>query len=907
MEEKIENLLQSQHGNFIFPFFWQHGEDEKTLREYMKVIAESNVSAVCVESRSHPDFCGEKWWEDMDIILDEARKRKMQVWILDDSHFPTGYANGGLEDKPDEMCRQSICCRIYETKEGHMHIGKEEILHPQAFQKSMIENYTMEKVPRQFDDDRLIAIYAARQKEDGIVEVQCRIDLKPFIKENGLDWEAPEGKWKIYVLHLSRNQGYHRSYINMMNYDSCRVLLDEVYEKHYQHYKEDFGTTIAGFFSDEPELGNGHMYEMDDPFGTMNDYPWSAELEKELEKSLGDAYPSLLALLWETGADQELTARVRYAYMNAVTMLVKDDFSMQIGSWCRQHGVQYIGHLIEDDNHHSRTGSSLGHYFRGLLGQDMAGIDDIGGQVFPQGEDISYNRGVLQHRNGEFYHYMLGKLASSAAAIEPWKHGNSVCEIFGNYGWSEGVRLEKYLADHFLVRGINHFVPHAFSAKEFPDADCPPHFYAHGNNPQYRHFGYLMRYMNRVCELISGGRHISPVAVLYHGEGDWTGNHMTSEKIGHVLADAQIEYDIIPQDVFREKETYGVSISKKRLKVNSQDYKVLLVPFMQYVTVDLARAILELSGENIPVIFVGERPQGICTGNTEDAAKMDNCNKAEMISKICGATEQRGLEDIVPRLRDIEVPEIEIYPPSDRIRYLHYVHEDCTEIYLFVNEGNSIYKGRVSFFGQQDGKMVYLYDAWENCIHSASVEDQMFQIEIEPLKSCILVLDSHATRENIKKMEVKNFEEKTKKEEINFCKKWRRSFCESINYPEFEKGREIEIPDHLAEEETEFSGFVCYENSFIADNEASIWLEITDAHEGVEVFVNEMSLGIQIVPIYRFNLSSAVIKGVNTIRIEVATTLERQMAKYPDRTGHKRAAKALSGITGQVHLWKLES
>ena len=24
---------------------------------------------------------------------------------------------------------------------------------------------------------------------------------------------------------------------------------------------------------------------------------------------------------------------------------------------------------------------------------------------------------------------------------------------FGNYGWQEGVRLEKYLADHFLVRG----------------------------------------------------------------------------------------------------------------------------------------------------------------------------------------------------------------------------------------------------------------------------------------------------------------------------------------------------------------------------------------------------------------------------------------------------------------------
>lgn len=294
----------------------------------------------------------------------------------------------------------------------------------------------------------------------------------------------------------------------------------------------------------------------------MSDYPWSEELAKKLEKELGYDYSELLALLWETGADPELTASVRYAYMNAVTRLVEEDFSMQIGDWCREHGVKYIGHLIEDDNHHTRTGSSLGHYFRGLAGQDMAGIDDIGGQVFPQGEDISYNRGTFEHRNGEFYHYILGKLGSSAATIDPLKNGESMCEIFGNYGWEEGVRLEKYLADHFLVRGTNHYVPHAFSPKKFPDPDCPPHFYAHGHNPQYRHFGCLMAYMNRICEPMSGGTHAAPAAVLYHAEGDWTGEHMTMDAIGHCLADAQIEYDIIPQDVFAECEKYRMQMKE---------------------------------------------------------------------------------------------------------------------------------------------------------------------------------------------------------------------------------------------------------------------------------------------------------------------------------------------------------
>ena len=77
MNETIQKLLKGEWENHILPFFWQHGEDEKTLRKYMEAIDGANCRAVCVESRPHPDFCGEKWWTDMDVILDEARKRCM--------------------------------------------------------------------------------------------------------------------------------------------------------------------------------------------------------------------------------------------------------------------------------------------------------------------------------------------------------------------------------------------------------------------------------------------------------------------------------------------------------------------------------------------------------------------------------------------------------------------------------------------------------------------------------------------------------------------------------------------------------------------------------------------------------------------------------------------------------------
>lgn len=131
MSQTIERILNDQHENYILPFFWQHGEDEDTLRDYMRAIDEANIGAVCVESRPHPDFCGDKWWQDMDVILDEARKRNMKVWILDDSHFPTGFANGAMKDQPLSLARRSICCQKYVLKAGEvLSLDADQVKHP---------------------------------------------------------------------------------------------------------------------------------------------------------------------------------------------------------------------------------------------------------------------------------------------------------------------------------------------------------------------------------------------------------------------------------------------------------------------------------------------------------------------------------------------------------------------------------------------------------------------------------------------------------------------------------------------------------------------------------------------------------------------------------------------------------
>lgn len=427
--------------NYIFPFFWLHGESEGKLREYMKVIHDSNLNAVCVESRPHPDFCGEKWWADMDVILDEAKKRNMKVWILDDSHFPTGFANGAAVKAPVELRRQSIYCKIFEVNgKSHFSCSLTKLVRriPSTFMGRNMSRMNKNGKYR-FDDDRILDVAVRTFKERLPKSV-------PFTQDGDkVSVSLPGNTAKVYVTFLTRNAGIHRSYINMMDKESCRILINAVYEPHWEHYKDEFGKTIAGFFSDEPEIGNGIYFENNITVGQDFDMPWSRELEYELVEKMGKEWLLQLPLLWENDAPEEEKARIRYVYMDTVTRLVENDFSKQIGTWCEAHGVEYIGHIIEDNNQHARLGSSLGHYFRGLSGQHMAGIDDIGGQVIPHKEDAPAE-GILKMlggRDGEFYHYALGKLGASYAAIDPVKKGRCMCEIFGNYGWSEGPRLEK--------------------------------------------------------------------------------------------------------------------------------------------------------------------------------------------------------------------------------------------------------------------------------------------------------------------------------------------------------------------------------------------------------------------------------------------------------------------------------
>ena len=896
LKERINQLLNEEGGNYIFPFFWQHGEEESVLREYMQKIQEANISAVCVESRPHPEFARDGWWKDMDVILDEAGKRNMKVWILDDEHFPTGYAAGAMEHADKELCHQYLDYNVLESwgPRPQMEIRVADYAKPQPLPPWMPP---MPGEPaRKHHDDRLCRVLACPVEEKG--NLGNPVDLTGNVEEGErLIWDVPSGYWKIYVIYLTYDARGRNNYINFLDEASCRLLIDAVYEPHYKRYKDLFGTVIAGFFSDEPPIGNTPGYTRGDLIGNPEmALPWSAAMQAMMQTEYGEGWEMELPYLWNKGSDGRRTARIRTAYMNAVSKLVSKCFSNQLGQWCEEHGVEYIGHMLEDCDSNANLGPSMGHFFRGLSGQHMAGIDNIGGQVLPGGQDVHRHEPDMCQDSAGFYHYMLGRMGASMAAIDPKKKGRCMCENFGAYGWRTGVSLEKYLMDHFLVRGVNRFVPHAFSPKNFPDPDCPPHFYAHGENPQFRAFGKLMAYTGRICHLIDGGIQDAPVAVLYHGESQWGGAYESNISACRVLTRNQINFLIIPTDILADgAESHTVFLEKEgRLQINGVDCHALVISGCQYLTRAAAEFIIKTQNTGFKVIFTGRLPEGISDVSEEVSESLiralQSC-KVVQTEQLAEEFQDSSYHTVIP---EHLTPDLTVY---------HYRNEG--EVYLLLNENTADKVEQwIAFPGVQKDSTVQIYDAWWNRLKPAEVRgignDLEVRVELQPLEMLVLlcdVLEEAPENGDTATLEKEVIEELRLNE-------FRVTRCEAKAYPDFQGEEQADLNHGMALAHPEFSGIYRYETTIHLKGWKQAELELQEVYDSAEVFVNDISAGILVAKPYRFEINDMLKDGENHIRIEAATTLERKAAAMGIGDGGMGALTPLApaGIIGNVVL-----
>jgi len=821
MDKRLRDILENAEGNHLLPFFWMHDGRREVLPGIVKQIYDSGARAFCIESRPHENFCKDEWWGDMDVILAEARKLGMKVWILDDKHFPTGYANGLVKEKYPQH-------RKWQLIEEHV-----DVVGPAPQNAVMLAT-----LPSQ--DDVLIGVYAYKRSKIGEKIEGEPIDLTGFVKDRYVYWDIPEGVYRIFALYKSRRGTDKNDYIHMIDPESVHVLIEAVYEPHYEHYKEYFGNTIAGFFSDEPSFGNTMVQRGIGDSGMYSKtigqpglaLPWNEETMERMRKTLGiDVKPYLPTLWYE---DDVRYPQMRVAYMDAITEQWKEAFSYQLGDWCRERNVEYIGHIIEDMNAHMRLSCSAGHYFRALDGQDMAGIDVVLHQVMPGMAHYIHTASCSGgFTDPEFFDYVLARLAASHSHINKRMKNRAMCEVFGAYGWAEGVPFMTHLMDHMLVRGINYFVPHAYSPK-YPDPDCPPHFNAGGYNPQYEAFSKLMNYTNKVTHLFEGANEIVSAAIFYNAEAEWAGRgNMLMQKPAKKLYDAQLNYDFLPTDTILS----DAGVKDGKLRVGEMEYSCLVVPYSAYLPAKLVNRLSQLETDGLKLCFIGGRPEG--------------CECGEVIE----------LEETADYVRNSGGTDIKLEKEFPLLRYAHYRREGA-DIFMFVNESmTESFEGDILL--PVSGRAVRA-DLLLDEVYTVNAQCGRLHLNLEKGQSTIVVFTDNidgGIGEKVSFSTEKAIEDK-----------WTLSLKKAIEGAEYTKPVKIDALKNITgpDGDRDFSGLMRYETEFIAQSGA-VGIDLGIVGECAHVWLNGRDIGQRICAPYVY--MADIEEGVNKLVVQVANNL----------------------------------
>ena len=398
-----------------------------------------------------------------------------------------------------------------------------------------------------------------------------------------------------------------------------------------------------------------------------------------------------------------------------------------------------------------------------------------------------------------------------------------------------------------LVRGINWFTPHAFSMAPFPDWDCPPHFYAHGNNPQWPHFGQLMRYMNRTATLLSGGNAARPVAILYHADAEWAGDAMPVECVAAELTRAQIDFDFVPAEAFEDEERYEVSIADGTLAVNGCRYQAFVMTGALFIGAATAEAVRCMMAAGVMTLAVDEVP----------------------LAGVADVLAAAGLQTVVTDT------------PQPWLRALRY--ERAGEAYvMLVNEHprEGIRCTVALARGERlRGTRLDLLNGTEPVAFDGV-------LELEPFESCVVVLgtsDEGVTGDNAG---------------CAFSQPIDSPWTVALSPAGGEPQKLEQLCDLTAEQLAGTCGTYRYRTSFeLADDLADTVIDLGDVYEIAALTLDGQTLGTRICPPYRF-ATGALTAGAHELTIDVINTLDHVIPDIFTLT----EPIAPSGILGPVVL-----
>lgn len=512
-----------------------NAEVERTIQE----LKDAGFGGLFIHPRPGliTEYMSKEWFTLYKHAIDFGKEKGMNIWIYDENSYPSGFAGGHV---PQEM--------------------------PESYNQG--QGLALEKVnilPNKLED------YFICLKKNG--------DKWEDITNTTNSYKGKKGEYylykKTYYTCSDWYGGY--SYVDLMVKGVTEKFLDVTMKGYEKIAQDEFGKTVPGIFSDEPNIQ------------TSGGLRWTPDLFTVFQQKWGyDLKPLLPLLEEETGNWKE----VRHNYMETLLQLFIDRWSKPFHQYCKQNNLKWTGHYWEHGWPYMNDGpDNMAMY----AWHQVPAID----MLFNQFDEKSP---IAQFGN-------IRAVKELRSVANQMGYSRTLSETYGGGGWDETFKDFKRLGDWEYVLGINFMNQHLAhmtltGARKY---DYPPVFTYH--SPWWSNYKILNDYYARLSFVTSKGIQDNEILILEPNSTLWsyfshTNSNPKLMKIGEAfqtfittLEKNQVEYDLGSENIIKD---HG-SVENGLFIIGKASYSmVVLPPLMETLnkpTFDLLKKFVQQGGK----------------------------------------------------------------------------------------------------------------------------------------------------------------------------------------------------------------------------------------------------------------------------------------------------------------------
>ena len=621
--------------NKIKPFWsWNDRLEKKELVRQIELMKESGIEGFFMHARGglKTEYMGEDWFDCIKACMDKADELDMEAWAYDENGWPSGFASGIVPKKSVD------------------------------FQQKKLETAWLNKGDEL--PENLLGLY--KVGENGAESINTA--------ENG-----------CFAVYYTVNPYY----IDTFNNDAVKCFIAETHEKYYECFGDRFGKSLKGFFTDEPQYGNGAT-------------PWSTLFPELFLKKYGYSITDNLPFLY---FDFDGAEKFRSDFYNMAARQFRTSFIKQMYDWCTEHNCRLTGHMMAEDTFGSQLGATGGvmacyEYFH------EPGIDWLGRKI-----------------STPFIPKQLGSVARQLGR-------KTLTESFALCGWDVSLNELKWIVQWQMVNGVTSLCPHleGYSLRGERKRDYPASVFY--QLPWFKEaYKPLAEFICKTGTLLDKGLEEAPILLIEPLQTAYIKQNPKNEK---KINELQSNFENITNELSGNHMLYNYgdesimehfgSVKKNKLVIGKCEYSTVIMPYMQSLTENTLKLLTEFSQNGGKLYFIGEMPS-LVNGVKDERLKRLKAEKADLnaIKKEYGfanvTTDGKENKNIHYTKR--------VTDNGDRVYYLVNLSDEEQTVTVNTNEDNVyLYDVITEKATETDGKLTFAPYASFMLISSETVKPE---------------------------------------------------------------------------------------------------------------------------------------------------------------------------------------